>query len=117
MGCIASENLRHRIRIQKKVRSITERGFTEERWEDVCSVWAAVDTLRGREFYAAAAVQAERTVKFTIRFREDILEGMRILFQGVAYEVLHLANLSYRNQYIEIRARDTSSLGGVEYVD
>ena len=61
-------DLRHRITFQKLTTSVNENGFEVETWEDFKTVWAAVSNLHGREYFAAAAVQAENTVKFTIRY-------------------------------------------------
>jgi len=84
--------LRQRITIQRKSRDEDDSGYpipkpdTEE-WEDVATVWAAREPLRGREFFAAAAVQYEKTVRFRIRYRKGIKPGMRVLCDGVAYEI------------------------------
>ena len=50
-------------------------------YETVVECWAKAEGLKGREYYAAAAVKKEETVKFTIRHREGIGKHMRILFK------------------------------------
>lgn len=50
--------LRHRITFQKPVIETNPNGFEVETWEDIKTVWASASNLRGREFFAAAAVQA-----------------------------------------------------------
>lgn len=104
-------DLRHRITLQQLTTSVNDNGFEVETWEDFKTVWAAVSNLHGREYYAAAAVQAENTVKFTIRYLEGLNTTMRILFQGRQYNITALDNIKYRNRYIEIKATEVGAGG------
>ncbi|MGB9813526.1 MAG: phage head closure protein [Thermovenabulum sp.] len=99
-------DMRHRITLQKKMNIVDADGFTTQQWQDVATVWAAVENLHGREYWEAAAVQAENTVKFTIRYRPDVDQTMRILFKGKVYNILSVDNIKYRNEFIEIKARE-----------
>ena len=98
--------LRHRIIIQKQIISTNVNGFEKESWEDHQEVWAAVSNLHGREFFAAAQVQAENTVKFTIRFLSGIDTKMRISFQDKYFNITAVDNIKYKNKYIEIKAQE-----------
>lgn len=104
-------DLRHRITLQQLTTSVNDNGFEVETWEDFKTVWAAVSNLHGREYYAAAAVQAENTVKFTIRYLEGLNTTMRILFQGRQYNITAIDNIKYRNRYIEIKATEVGAGG------
>ncbi|NNG67340.1 phage head closure protein [Caldanaerobacter subterraneus] len=98
--------LRNRITLQKKVDLTDPDGFTTQQWQDIATVWAAAENLHGREYWEAAAIQAENTVKFTIRYRPDVDQTMRILFKGKVYNILSVDNIKYRNEFIEIKARE-----------
>ena len=98
--------LRHRITFQRLVTSINPNGFEVQAWEDVTTVWAAASNLHGREFYAAAAVQAENTVEFTVRYLPNIDTSMRILFGGKQYNITAIDNIKYKNKYLEIKAQE-----------
>ena len=104
-------DLNKRITIQKPITTTNERGFEIETWEDFKTVWAAVSNLHGREYFAAAAVQAENTVKFTIRYLEGLNTTMRILFQGKQYNITSIDNIKYQNRYIEIKAMEVVTSG------
>ncbi len=104
-------DLRHRITFQKLTTSVNENGFEVETWEDFKTVWAAVSNLHGREYYAAAAVQAENTVKFTIRYLTGLDTTMRIVFQGKQYNITAIDNIKYQNRYLEIKALEVVSSG------
>ena len=104
-------DLRHRITLQKQVITINENGFEVKTWQDYRTVWAAASNLHGREYYAAAAVQAENTVKFTIRYLEGLGTTMRILFQGRQYNIISIDNIKYQNRYMEIKALEMVASG------
>lgn len=96
--------LRHRITFQKLTTTTNENGFEVETWENYKTVWAAITNLHGREYFEAAAVQKENTVKFTTRYFKDPDTSMRILFQGRQYNIISIDNIKYKNKYIEIKA-------------
>ncbi|NRY61511.1 SPP1 family predicted phage head-tail adaptor [Clostridium beijerinckii] len=108
---VAIGDLRHRITFQKFTTVVNENGFEEEAWQDYKTVWASVSNLSGREYYQAAAIQAEKTVKFLIRYIEDIDTSIRILFKDKQYNITSIDNVKYSNKYIEIKALEVESSG------
>lgn len=103
--------LRHRITFQKLMTTTNENGFEVEDWVDIKTVWSAVTNLNGKEFFEAATVQAEKTVKFTIRFIDRLDETMRILFKQKIYNITFIDNIKYRSKFIEIKALEVESSG------
>lgn len=99
-------DLRHRITLQKCISIVDEEGFATQTWQDVATVWAAVENLYGREYWQAAAIQAENTVKFTIRYRNDIDHTMRIKLKDKLYNIIFIDNIKYQNKFIEIKAQE-----------
>ncbi|MEC0242769.1 phage head closure protein [Paenibacillus dokdonensis] len=78
---LQANDLNRRITLQKKGRTEDEAGYPipgAKEWEDVIILWAKREPLRGREFFAAAAAQAEGTVRYKIRYRSDISSDMRL---------------------------------------
>ena len=104
-------DLRHRIIIQKFTLCVNENGFETEAWQDYKSVWAAVSNLSGREYYQAAAIQAEKTVKFQIRHIEDLDTEMKIIFKDKQYNIISIDNIKYANKYLEIKALEVETNG------
>ena len=96
-------DFRHRIVIQNLVALVNENGFEIEEWQNYKVVWASVSNLSGREYYQAAAIKAEKTIKFLIRYIEGIETSMRILFDNKQYNIVFIDNLKYKNQYIELK--------------
>lgn len=106
-----AEEIKHRITLQLFTTVVNENGFEVETWVDFKTLWAAVTNLHGREYFAAAAVKAENTVKFTIRYTEGIDESMRILFKGKQYNISSIDNIKYANKFIEIKAMEVDNSG------
>lgn len=80
-------------------------GGMVETWADAFSVFAKVEPLVGREYFAAAAVQAEDTTKFTMRYRGDIDPTMRIAFDGNEYDITSIQNIRSGNRETLIYAK------------
>lgn len=107
-----SGELKNRITFLKPANLINENGFETEGFIEFKSVWAAVTNLSGREYFAAAAVQMEKTVKFVVRVIAGIDETMRILFRGKQYNITSIDNKKYENKYMEIKALEVDYDGG-----
>ena len=103
--------LNKRITLQELKTNINENGFEIEDWIDFKTIWAEVTNLYGREYFEAAAVQMENTVKFTIRYLDGIDTSMRILFKGRNYNITSIDNIKYRNKFIEIKAMEVELSG------
>lgn len=110
-------DLKHRITIQKLITATNENGFKEESWVNWKTVWAKVVNLYGKEFWSAKAVQAENTVKFTIRYQRELddTKKFRIIFgkrqvkgkeQDRVFNISFIDNIKYQNSYQEIKAME-----------
>lgn len=80
-------------------------GAMRETWVDYASVFAKVEPLVGREFWAAAATQSEDSVKFTMRYKRDIDAAMRIGFDGNEFNITGIQNIRAANRETLIYAR------------
>lgn len=105
--------LKHRITFQKLTTSINENGFETEGFIEFKTVWASISNLSGREYFAAAEVQKERTIKFKMRAIFDIDETMRIAFQGKHYNITSIDNIRYENKYVEVKALEVEENGQI----
>lgn len=79
-------DLNRRITIQRRVANEVK-GENKYTFADFATVHANMRPLRGREFFAAAQYQAELTTKFTIRYRTDVDETMRISYRGEFFDI------------------------------
>ena len=84
---ISSGRLRHRIIIQSQSTTKDTHGQAVTTWTDVATVWAAVEPIRGREFFAAAQINSEVTTRIRIRWRSGVTAAMRVSFDSRIYDI------------------------------
>ena len=56
-------------------------------WTALCTVWAAVEPLVGREYMAAAAMQSDVSTRVRMRYRPGVTAGDRLLHEGRVYDI------------------------------
>lgn len=96
--------LNKRITFQKFTMTENENGFPIQKWDDYITVWASARNLSGREYFAAAATQQEKTIEFEVRFRADIDATMRITFREQSYDIKFPDNEGYNDRFLKIKA-------------
>lgn len=85
--------LRHRVDIQEfTTTQDSETGAVSEEFVSILSsddelIPAEIVPLSGREFVAAQAVQAGVTTRITIRWQEGIAPAMRVVHEGLNYNI------------------------------
>jgi len=92
--------LNKRITIQKFTDTVNENGFIGKVWVDYKPIWSSRDDLQGREYYAAAAVQSESTVKFGIRYMKELDQDASIEKTAVT----KLYRIKYINSILDIKS-------------
>lgn len=75
-----------------------------DNYEDYISLWAESRFLRGRNFYAARAANVKTDVEFIIRYRTDIDEKMRIVYEGRNFEIEGILPLDNNRMYLVVKA-------------
>ena len=81
-------DLDQRVTLQSK--SVTRAANGEEvvTWTDVATVWAQVEPIRGREFFAAAQMADSIDHRVVVRYRAGIAREMRVLWGAVALDIV-----------------------------
>ncbi|MEG1620838.1 MAG: phage head closure protein [Oscillospiraceae bacterium] len=98
--------MRHKIAIQRQSQKENEYGISSIIWADICSIWANVDNLYGKEYWNAKEYSAENALTFVIRYSacKDLQLSDRIKFGGKLYNILSIDNILYRNEVLKIKA-------------
>lgn len=104
-------DLRHPIVLLRPEDQIDDRGRRTVRWQQAAQVYAAKADVSGREYYIAQAYQAERTVTFTLRWRDDVQETWRIRHGGITYEIKEINHLGYKRDFIRVKTLAISGEG------
>jgi len=94
--------LRHQVTIIQAVPAPDGAGGLTKTWTALATVWAAVDPLRGREYFAAQQVTAEITHKVTLRYLTGVRPEMRVQFGDREFDIMAVINPQERNIYLEL---------------
>ncbi|MCY8898116.1 phage head closure protein [Bacillus spizizenii] len=99
-----------RITFLQYANTTNDEGFEIEGWTPVATVWSAVKTLQGREYIAAATIQAERTTRFIIRYSKRMKallnNKMRVKYDGREFEIESIINDNEANVTFTIIAKE-----------
>ena len=85
---LAAGRLRHRVLIEQYVLAVDsngdvaqdpDTGETTGSWQELATVWAAIEPLSAREFLAAQATQSQVTARIVIRHRSGLDASMRLV--------------------------------------
>jgi len=100
----------HRIRIEQK--SVTRAAAGDEiiSWVNVITdtadnaIWAEVWPLKGREFFAAQQTQYAADVRFRVRYRTDIGQAHRVIWDNEPYDIISVVDVGAGRHTVEILA-------------
>lgn len=80
------------------------RGFDTVNYKIIHKgIWARIEPLRGKEYYEAQRVKNEEIVKITIRYRETVTEGCKVLYRDHVYEIKNIADPDMSHESMELR--------------
>ena len=85
-----------RIVIESRTIVQSPTGAPTETWATFATRWAAKRDLSGREYFEGRKDQAEVTTEFTIRWLAGLQREMRVVHDGVTYDIQHLAEIGRR---------------------
>ncbi len=100
-----SGDLNKRITISELVTGIPaadELGNPNTSWESIATVWASIEPISGREFWAQQQVQSEITVRIRIRFRDDIFPGMKAEYGSKTYIIKNVIDRDESHRELEL---------------
>jgi len=91
-------------RISIDAKAITRSAIGEEvvTWLPVAEVWARVEPIRGREWFAAAQQQDATDHRVTIRYRAGITREMRVLWRGEPLDIVSVIDVNARRENLEL---------------
>ncbi|WP_434292009.1 phage head closure protein [Clostridium botulinum] len=111
--------MRHRITIQKYSTYQNENGFDIEKWIDYKTVWASMNNLWGKEFYAAKSTNSENTIEFIVRYSKDLknINTKEYRIKTIKdknatkekdkyryFDITFIDNIQYKNKWLKIKA-------------
>lgn len=94
--------LRHRVTIQEASETVTSAGERSKTWNDVATVWAAIEPLTGRERWQAQQVMATATHRVRMRYRGDVDVENRLVYGSRVLDILQVINPDERGRELVI---------------
>jgi SPP1 family predicted phage head-tail adaptor len=95
--------LRHRAELQRRTTTKSAAtGGISEAFVSFATVFANVVPIQGREFFAAAATQAEVTARIQIRYRTDITAGDRVVALGKTWAIQAVIDVDGRQKLLDL---------------
>lgn len=76
-----------RVTLQSQSEAQDAAGQPVLTWADIATVWASIDAISGREYFASQANQAELQVRIRIRLRDGIKANMRVVHGADIYDI------------------------------
>ena len=77
---LTASRLRERVTIQRRGEGVDALGQPLTAWTDVATVWAAVETISGREAHVAMQMGAQISYRVIVRSSVDIRATDRIVW-------------------------------------
>lgn len=72
----------------------------------VATVWAGIEPLRGREFFAAMAENAEVTTRIRIRWRPGIDRTMTVQYKDTEFEILYIIHPEFAERELQLMCKE-----------
>jgi SPP1 family predicted phage head-tail adaptor len=108
-------SLRHRVDIEQRDPVLDAYGDIDtENWFAIAEAEpAAVEPLRGREFYAASQVNSDQPYKVVIRYNPGVMYGttMRVVWEGRVLDVESAAEERAEGHFVHLHCRERSPQG------
>ena len=97
--------LDRRITIQSFTTTTDDFGEVVKSFTTLAEVWAKVEEKRGNEGEDGNQLVATKRVEFFIRYRSDINEQMRIVYNNETYKIETILNADARKAFQKILTR------------
>ena len=79
--------MRYRIDIEEFSISKNTNGFPIKKWNNICTVWADIVPVSGKELLNSGQIISEVTDKIYIRYRTGINTDMRVRHEDKYYNI------------------------------
>lgn len=100
---------RHRVVFQRATVSADAFGEPDQTWANLCTSWALVQPMKGRERFGAEQVQADVDHRIVTRYRSELSDlgpGDRATWSGHTYDIKSVIWRDHRQSELEIMAQE-----------
>lgn len=105
---IAKLNKRIVIQIYKEIE--TEWGTKTNAWIELETVWGSVNSLFGKEYWAAKQCKEENALNITIRYQKTFknmdTRKYRVVFDNKFYNITFIDNPHFSNKFLTLKCSE-----------
>ena len=106
MSAPAVGALRTRLVVQAPVDTPDDTGAFTRTWTNVATLWANVVPVTAKQQYPADAIEVAISHHVTIRYRADVVNGMRFLLGNRALLIRAVTDTEMRGRYLLCRCEE-----------
>lgn len=99
---LAAGRLNKRVTLQSAASARDGHGQPIETWSNVAVVWAAIEPIRGREYFSAQQFAAEVTHRVRIRYRSGVSPKWRVIHGSRTFRIETVIDPLERQETIEL---------------
>jgi SPP1 family predicted phage head-tail adaptor len=100
--------LKHEMTLEEPVETSDGAGGFTTVWTSVATLWARLEPLDPAREAWAGRDAAEQTHRITIRFRDDVKQGMRLRKSTRLFPILSVRDADETGRYLICRTREES---------
>ena len=98
--------LNKRITIKQQSTIQNSYGEPENSWITFATVFASINPILGREYFASDVVNAEISAKINIRYLPGLHPKMKIVFGDKEYNIKSIINVSEKNKELILMCKE-----------
>lgn len=94
--------MRERVTLQQESSTTDGGGGYALGWTDVATVWAKMEPVGGREQIEADKLQGVLDYRVTIRYRSDVVPGMRLVWNSKNFNIRAVVCEEERERFLTL---------------
>lgn len=98
--------LRHRVKLQVYTATRDSFGGEVEAWTDIAELWASIEPISGKEYFASQQINAEVNTKIVIRYKAGVNPKMRIKFGDRFFEIVSVICIQEKRKEIHLMCKE-----------
>lgn len=106
--CPAFVALKHRVTLQRISRAEDGQGGFTETWDDIATLWASIEPLKGYERMQAMQLKTPTTHRVRLRYRADVTTKDRLIYDGRAFDVAEAINEGEAKLWLRLSCVETN---------
>lgn len=93
--------LRHRLTLERVVRTPDGGGGVTESWVSEATLWAEIRPLSGGEAVEAGRLAGKHRFEITLRYRDGVEPAMRFRLGARLFHILAVENVEERGRWLK----------------